>query len=444
MADTFDSNAIAETINLGAKSASRIDNQNKSEYIGQYSVTIAFKDKKVILDASNIRELYFIEDILSTFIYGKITFIDSANLIESGPIIGGEVLSIIYGDGSSNIEKKFIINRVSDISKVYGIQEQSKTACSLDFVDPYSYLFNLKRFSYSWSNIKTSDIIKDLTKNFMSIPDEDIGLWEDSKENLEYFYIPRWNVRQTIKWLMDRSSNENGDSGFLYFQNTKDAVKRQGKSLYNFITINSLFKQQEKIILSGVEDDGSYMFETPNLTEYNKVLSFSISGRDDNARDYLMGGRMYGYDIRKKRFIDTKDTLTYKTQLDKTNILGAYSLFTDISDNDCNHYMTGENDETYLNNLFYTWWIKRYILQLQVVIDVRGHEGRYCGGKIELKWPSSYQEELYNKGLMGEYVVKSITHYFGNFNPSYIQRMVLVKNAYQDSNNTELLKSEKK
>jgi hypothetical protein len=78
-------------------------------------------------------------------------------------------------------------------------------------------------------------------------------------------------------------------------------------------------------------------------------------------------------------------------------------------------------------------------------VSVRGHEERYCAAMIEIQWPSAESvNNKFNKQLSGMYLIKSITHYFNGHNkPAYIQKMVLIKNGYEDCDLQTLVKSTK-
>ena len=84
-------------------------------------------------------------------------------------------------------------------------------------------------------------------------------------------------------------------------------------------------------------------------------------------------------------------------------------------------------------------------MQQTLSIVTPGHEDRYSGGTIEIEWPSMSNKEFYNKGFHGNYLVKSVTHFFTNYEPIYQQKMILIKNAYEDSDKEKnLLKAQKK
>jgi len=65
---------------------------------------------------------------------------------------------------------------------------------------------------------------------------------------------------------------------------------------------------------------------------------------------------------------------------------------------------------------------------------IEGHVDRYCGGVIQVVWPSASDDNVYDKNMDGIFLVKSITHYFSpRQKPVYTQRMILIKNGYNES-----------
>ena len=83
-------------------------------------------------------------------------------------------------------------------------------------------------------------------------------------------------------------------------------------------------------------------------------------------------------------------------------------------------------------------------MQQTLTVLVQGHEERHAGGMIEIIWPSSDEKEKFNKNLGGKYLVKSITHQFSAAAPYYRQKMILIKNAYEDSDSTKLMDASNK
>ena len=129
-------------------------------------------------------------------------------------------------------------------------------------------------------------------------------------------------------------------------------------------------------------------------------------------------------------------------------MLGRKTLYNQMDDINSSSIMVGDNDLVKLNEVAYNDWTKRYNMQFIVNLIVEGHEKRFAGQQIEIKWPSINRNVgdnvTFNDLLQGKYLIKSVTH---SFNPGstfyYKQRLVLIKNAYNDINSKVLYKATK-
>jgi hypothetical protein len=171
-------------------------------------------------------------------------------------------------------------------------------------------------------------------------------------------------------------------------------------------------------------------------------LSWWIDGHNKSTVRPLRGGNWKGYDFKNKSLINQK--YDYQDGVDKTIMLGKSTLFQDFSFTDALQNLSYETSSALTENVWYDDWVKRYCLQNIVNVIISGNEQRYAGMQINVSWPSGDKKrEIFHKQLRGVYLIKSITH---NFMPSdgnygYQQRMVLIKNAYQDSDVKKLLPS---
>ena len=137
----------------------------------------------------------------------------------------------------------------------------------------------------------------------------------------------------------------------------------------------------------------------------------------------------------------------YSDGVDETVCLGRKTLYNQIDDILSSNTMVGDNSDKLLENISYNDWAKRYNMQFIVNIIVQGHEKRYAGQHIEIDWPSAIKNigaSNINSLLKGKYLIKSVTHSFApNSNIIYRQRLVLIKNAYNDIDSKILYKAKK-
>ena len=71
---------------------------NKQENTGDFVVVLKTDFGQITLTTDQVKEFYFIEDIFSFCVTGKITFTDRNGIFEFGPLTGNEMLSVVYGN----------------------------------------------------------------------------------------------------------------------------------------------------------------------------------------------------------------------------------------------------------------------------------------------------------------------------------------------------------
>lgn len=387
-----------------------------------YNVQIVLEgNQPVILENEHIISCYFIEDIFKNCMMGKLIFNDVYGFFELGPFTGNEQIIITYG---VEVDKNIIFDiwKVGKITQSDVSDPALTNIMEMEFVDPTFASYTLRRYSKSWVDTKISDIMVYLVQNMLNLKNTNLNV-EESKNKIDNFIIPYWNVLRTMKFLSRRGCGiKSNNSGYLVYNNTEN-----NGFTTNIKTLNYLFNDLDKSI-----EENEYLFECENIDYENKILDWWINSLDKNSLKGLCGGVWKGYDINEKKFLN--QSYTYKEGISETVLLGKKSLFNDIDDLRSSNTMLGEKNLEDLKYILYNDWIKKYSKQNIVNIILEGHEKRYAGKQIEIIWPSVSKSEKFNKGFGGNYLISSITHYFKN---NYRQRIVLLKNAYDnlDSNN---------
>lgn len=408
-------------------------NANIKEDKGVFNVKLLSNGRVFHINLEDISEIYFIEDIFSFCLVGKISFYDKGGLAEFLPFTGHENIVIQYGE-LEVVTIIFNIFNVDSMNPMDKIKSNSMSQIDLFLVDTnYSNLMD-KRYNISWTDKRISDIIKDITKNMLSI--ETFKIFENTREKLSYFFMPYWTPSEAIRWLVERGSgSESKTAGYLYYFNTRGL---------NLVTINKLFQSTD------VEKDENnkiiyYEFfnkDGDKTKTYNTILDWKMDSIDNSAIKQLKGSRVLGYDFLKKKLID--ESFTYTDVISKFTMLGKNTLFPDtISSPNDNFVMSGEDDADVIRNIYECDFIKRYSKQLSATITVKGHERRYPGLLTNIKWPSTeMRDQVLNSTLDGKFLIKSVTNHFsGKQDPVFKQKIVLLKNAYTESNDKTLSKS---
>lgn len=402
--------------------------------IGNLSVSMIVDGERIgIIPTEDIVECWFIEDIYSYCMTGKLKFYDSIKLIEKGPFTGSEKVIFTYG-ATDRREIIFDIWDTPEIIQAAANRSTDKSLIECTLVDSAFGTMFYTNTSTSWpKNTLYTKIVHDILSNILK--------WEPSRINIEEsddFYdeglaFPWWSPVNMIGWILKRTASQRqGTSGYLCYNNTFNT------NSVNVYTLNHLFSENNAV------DDQDYVFtgQTVDVTQ-NKILDWSISGVDQSLMRVVRGGQFKGFDQNTKRLMNYH--YTYKDGIEDTIILGRKSLLPDISDDKTSHDIIG-GDAKEMRNVIYDEWVKRYCLQFMVDFIVQGNEKRYAGLQIQVRWPSSDPEkQSFQKQLEGLYLVKSITHSFtghGN-NINYIQKLRLIKNGFQDSSSISLLNAKK-
>ncbi len=397
------------------------------DHTAEFVVELELSKGYITLDQAEIRKLYFIEDIFSYCMTGKLTISSHRGITEFGPLTGNERVRIVYGN-EVHREVNFRIYKINKVDQVMP-STPSQEVIDILFTEETFFLFNFFKYSKSWQDKKATEIITDIATHHLEIDN-----WDKKEESIERFdfCMPYWTPNQAFNWLLKRGTGIlTNQPGFLFFNNTRGA---------NLVTLEHLLSVVFHTPLT--VGDNIYSFLTENEVSYNKILYTNISGIDHSAYKYLSGGVMRGYDTKRKKFLE--EDYKYMSSVKKQTILGRKTLYPEIDNLRVNYYNTMEDEEKMIDTIYYNAFHKKYVHGLMTSITCRGHEDRYCGGMIELDWPSGDVKEWTNKNLNNYYLVKSITHSFNaNATPAYKQKMVLIKNGYTDSDVDELISASK-
>lgn len=385
--------------------------------------------KTVTIDNKDVFRCMFNEDIYSYGAVGKLTLFDRYGLKEYGPITGDEKLVITYGR-EKFLTKEFSLIRISKISGVTEFQPSRTSVLELHFTDTYFRNLVMKKFSKAWGKGKKgSEIVEDIIRKMVEIPQGGEVEIEPSDTYLDDFCMPYWSPADTIRWISNRIKGTRGKCNYGYL------LYPSSKKYLNFVTLDNLLNNAEI-------DRSDYIFETTDLNNLNKIMSWQVTGVDQMGIRELGGGQLLGYDSKEKEVIgiEKDDSFVYSDAVKKITSLGSSSLFDGFTiDNDSTKFnytyeTTGESDKEVLKNIFYNNFIRRYSLQNMVKLLVVGSNTRFAGQKINIQWPSYGAKDMFSSMDSGQYLIKSIVHSFTPLHtPFFLQVVTAMKNAYQSN-----------
>jgi hypothetical protein len=117
------------------------------EHTREFSAAITMDAGVVTLDNAEIKQLYFIEDIFSFALVGKIIINDNRGIFEFGPLTGNEMITLVYGEEEENV-RQFKIYKINKIDQV-DTNTESMEAIEIFFADNMFFIMNFLQFSRS-------------------------------------------------------------------------------------------------------------------------------------------------------------------------------------------------------------------------------------------------------------------------------------------------------
>jgi len=398
----------------------------------KYTVSIqTVKLGGVQINPEDIYELYFIEDMYSSCITGKLVFNDMYNLMDNGPFTGMEQIIIHWGRES---RMAFEIYKVANIQQTSPAQTTAENRITLYLVDLTFSYWTQRKFNRSWGSEENPQwigtIMSEILTRYINNPGQ--GFYEDpTPDSKMHFIMPYWSPLQAAKYLNRRAiGGETGKPGYLLFNAISDHSVR-----VNWCTLEKLLKEKEYEPLEyTLERNRSVKDDVHDMR--NVILDWTIQGLDKFAFKKLSGSTLMGYCFENKKLIFKE--IKYADTLKNITILGKKTLHKDFSDEHVWYNNTAESDEVIMNNMFYTEFIKNYPNQLILYAVVEGTQDpeRYVGMHINVNWPGRIDSETRQLSdlFKGRWMIKGITHMFVNNGSDYIykQKLSLIKLGYDN------------
>ncbi|MFW6002451.1 MAG: hypothetical protein ACOCQD_03845 [archaeon] len=143
----------------------------EEEHKGEFTVALATDLGTITLDAGEIKQFYYIEDIFSYCMVGKIVFLDSRGIFEFGPLTGNERVILVYGE-DEDIELNFKIYKVNRVDQMSNTVPEEEVI-ELFFAEDMFFIMNFYQYSRAWKDTKISDIVNHITTHHLGIEKKD-------------------------------------------------------------------------------------------------------------------------------------------------------------------------------------------------------------------------------------------------------------------------------
>jgi len=414
-------------------------------------------------------ELNIYEDMFSSYLRGSIVLSDSRNLIEKGPIIGEEFVSITIQTPSfpDVIKKTFKVFKLSD-RKI--VRDNSTQIFTLHFASVELFYDILLPIFTSFEGTIT-DVAAEVFSNYIaSTRDYNISglsqsegggpttVDESTDETPMYilneslnkvkFVSPGWTPFKILNWLASKSIPKNETAkNFLFFESTKAFYFGSVEYLLKDVAENDSYIGEYTISASNIRDGAN----SPDIDrEYFIAKDVDMVDTTDGVKNFTNGylaNRLITLDVYNKKYetIDYDYTQEYEKQW-HTSGSGATAipiftkdgvrnfatnisfypvnpkLYNDFTDN-----VNEKMKDIYGNRLS----SMLDLTNLKLHMTVHGRTDVQVGNVLRFKYPglgakdeTSREENSIDKHYSGYYLITAIHHKINKINHSMTMECV--------------------
>jgi hypothetical protein len=278
------------------------------------------------------------ESLLSPYIKCELTIVDSANLMESMPILGQEKIELVILEGNNVIKRTFYVGSVANYIKA----NNQAAVYVLKLITPEQMMNSLKLVSQSFSGTidqSIETIVKDYLKSKIK---------KKEKSNGNYtVVVPNWNPFQAIDWLARRAITPK-KMPFAFYETWKDG--------FVFESYESMFKKKvyNEFVHKGgttAETDAENQAASYNvafeydLRDFGNTYKNSLRGTfgsgmwivDIATKSYRFAQYNYDTDFAKKDHLDKKSFINPNFKIDGKK----------ISEYDSIHHLVHKNSKAF-------------------------------------------------------------------------------------------------
>lgn len=268
-------------------------------------------DLRAIFDSVTI-----VEDIFTNYNYGNISITDSIDLVQSLPLVGGEVIKFEYKTDSTKkvVRREFVVYKIVNNP----LSTQRMIGLSLQFISKEALTDQNVLISKSFNGIKASDSVKVLFEELGSNKSIEV----EQTLHLQNSIIPNWTPFQSINWLSTVSLPVKGNGSLFLLYEDKDG--------YKFKSTQSLYEQPATKTITGklnreAKKGATGEFDFGSITEFNPVNTTPDILK--SLQEGLYASKVIAYDN------VTKESRTfeydYKSQFSEFNHLNPKPLIND-------------------------------------------------------------------------------------------------------------------
>lgn len=369
-----------------------------------------------------VREFNIYENIFENCLSADLIIADGLDLVNKFPIIGQEVVKIVYGlfsDSSADVTQYFSVYKVSDrysddtdLTQVYKLN-----CCSIPYL---RNTVNTVQKSFRGTH---REIVDEIYRDYLFSPSYPKKLKYSETLLQDRFVSPNWTPLRCINYLSGKAQNKNNadDCTFLFWE---------GLNQFNFTSLSSLMQKEAKWTLARFpanqydpqtkEKNAAIPFftiESISLNEtYNRLvqlrngtLASKLQTYDPVTRTYNVTNYSYNRDFDTTEHLNKYPLLPNRTDLFSTKInshIQFHPLSTHRNDEDLEDFVT---DQLLSRNAKIT-----ELMSFSAFCTIPGNTYLSAGDVVEVlytqKSPSTENKKLSDEYLSGRWIVGSIKH----------------------------------
>ena len=361
-----------------------------------------------VLDLKNIFvNLNIYESMFSHFITGDIMLKNTADIVKNLPIIGGEDVSLVFGDASESNMMYFDLVVVSEPQQVGS--GTGKDKAEFIFLKLTSKTFINDKFQRISQKLKSSksNIIQNMTYTFWKSNKSVSG---DVDGEIE-LVANNWLPSQVIEYICGQSKDA------LFFE-SNDSEN------YTFDTLANLIQKEPQTELFPAST-----FE--QSTGLNHVLSYRFDTKFDLKNSYIMS--MFGQTVYKPSLenygYERKSKSLDEISGSEIPLMGSNKLFKEgLSTPDNNIILTYQDVDSKLYRNMMIQTLQHYNL----LVVTKGNSQRKVGDTINFDLPSVDNAKELNNNFSGKWLITQIKHNV-NSTLEYKQNLRLWKNSFANN-----------
>jgi len=400
----------------------------------------------VRLDCSDLWvniEIY--ESVFQNVISGSITIFDSNNIIRNMPLIGREILEIIFKTPSSEeISKRF---KVYDISVKERIAQKDQQIIVLQFSSIQHGLSHSQKISKSFKNMKWSDIAKKIFKDYLLIQGQGTKfvITPDTLPKTSVV-IPNWSPFQALNWIASKMEYY-GNVDYMFFEamNGFHLVPLSYFKDTKNKSVVAIYKQDPKPVLEELDHD-------PELSR-RKILSYFETLNGYNKSEMEMEGVFASKTLVHDSTFKTIEQKNFYYDIDFKNgdvvKLSSYPIAPSIyttSVNPQNHIEYKQKSSYAFDSVkqqydpFHSQKRRSQLLRNNtkvLKIEAMGDSARKLGDIIRVEIPAPEflpgkdKSQILDGTISGKYIVTSLSHHLTKMD-GYHMAMELMRDSYEE------------